>query len=110
MLIFNDVLPNESQRQRWTTQSGYAKCHSNYPSLFALNAEVNICTTLCPLDPSIPSFAYILFLTSAKWPNITHSLVACIHVCLFKQGSVMGFNAYVFKGHISPKVNEKKVG
>ncbi len=74
MLIFNDVLPNEGQRQRWTTQSetvSYAKCHSNYPFLFALNAEVNICTMLCPLDPSIPSFAHLLFITPAKWLNIT---------------------------------------
>lgn len=54
----------------------YGKCHSNYPSLSAQNAEVNICTILCLLDPYISSFAPLLFITPARWLNIHFCFVA----------------------------------
>lgn len=103
-MIFNDVLPNESGRQHWTTQPetvGYAKCHFNYPSLFAPNAEVNICTILCPLDPSMPSFVVFLFIISAKWLNIplfSNRVWLLVLGCpCLKPGSIIGFNTYILK-------------
>ena len=102
MLIFNDVLPKESRRRHWTTQPetvGYAKCHSNYPSLFAPNAEVNICTIRCPLDPSMPSFAVLLFIISVKWLNIplfSNRVWLLVLGCL-KPGGVKRFNTYILK-------------